>query len=174
MKRSIVSLVLSAALASPIAVFAAEIRLPARIGEPEASVRQRLGEPTSVYFDDMIGANALGYLDRGFTVVVWAQTGLVARVSVLGNHHDPTAGTYTGGVVDELDMNATLDQYVAKFGPGKAEEDFSIKGATMYRWPLDNYILRITVWDEEHAEDGVVHPKGSILSAEAFDPESEI
>lgn len=121
-------------------VLAAQVLLPATVGESEASAKQRLGEPESVYFDDVAGANELYYKSRGFTVTVFAQMGTVASASVLGNHHDPAAGTYSGGIIDGLDMNSTAGPIRRKVrsrrvetGPRHQRRDaLSVEGGFFY------------------------------------------
>ncbi len=153
---------------------AAEIGLPAQIGESESSVRQRLGEPDATSYDDWYDLNDLAYKRWGTTIGTAGDTGLVESIKVHSTYRTQNSdwSPYQGMVVEGLGLSASLDDYIRALGSPRtlASDDWrrelsSMPGQEHYAWSLGDVDLVLEVRTEDYTENGVTYPSGSVLTA---------
>jgi len=142
------------------------LQIPVQLGETEASIRQRLGEPSNIVDGD---TNLfLWYPSGGFTVELDRGARTVIGVTLMGEFRKEGTSVYPGAVTNGVDMSRSFDQVVQALGSSYQKDTFleemGITSYASFHWDFDTFTLIGTFWLKDSNENGRVYPKGSLLS----------
>ena len=168
MKRAILASVLLGLMAS-VAWAEPALQIPIQLGETEASIKQKLGEPSNV-----VNGNTGTYLwfqGSGISVELDPATRTVLNLTLMGEFRSEGWSVYSGTVTNGVDMNRTFDQVVQALGSSYEkdtfDEEIGVTDTGTYYWNFDTYTLSAQFWLEDSTQkDGRTYPKGSLISIE--------
>ena len=144
------------------------IQTPVQLGEPEASVRQKLGEPSKVV--DSSGDTILWYMSQGFSLDIDPTTKTVQAITLMGSYRGEGWESYSGKVVSDINLSASIDQFIQVLGSSYEKdelmEEMGVTDTSTFYWGFETYTLGSEFWTRDYNQNGQTYPKGSIKTIE--------
>jgi len=145
------------------------LQTPVQLGESDASVRQKLGEPSKVV-DGSDGNTIFWYMSQGFSLDIDPATKTVTQITLMGPYHSEGWVGYSGKVISDIAFSTSIDQVVqvlgSSYGKDELMEEMGGDETSTYYWEFETYTFGTEFWQADHIQNGQTYPKGSLKGIE--------